>query len=364
MQQTLALTFDALGIKVSRGDSVTLPTITAQYEHEWGYRLLIKLPSGVSSADVIKQQRAISEALRADIEAYWKNGLVIDVFTRKLPAKVLYVAEKRNDWKVPIGVNRRGETRYFDFAGPFPHLLTGGIAGGGKSVISRGIITSLVLGDRTDLYLCDLKGGVELGMFRNFRCTLGFADNLQKVAELAERAEREMNGRYAIMAANGSQDWHGRRLVFVMDEMADLKTRPGDPEADVKNRIKSVLTRISAKGRAAGVILMLSTQRPSADVIDGLIKTNIATSISFKTRDGTQSRIIIDSTDAADLPDIPGRCIYQQQNDEILQTFLLSYEDAKKLLANCEMKTEENVNDVNESQPGESLAAYGNITVL
>jgi hypothetical protein len=348
LTQTLAATFRSLNLGVQRGDTLALPTVNAEIAFEWGTRLLCGLPAGLSSHKVIEHERALAEALRSEIAMYWKDGLIIDVYQRPIPKSVPFNLAPRHDHKVAIGVNRRGETQYYDFAGSFPHLLIGGISGGGKSVLTRSILTQLATGPQPDLYLSDLKSGLELNLFRNLAITQGFASTLPDVGNLASTVEAEMNRRYAIMERNGSQEWRGKRIVFVMDELADLKTRPKDPDAAVKSAIKTRLTTLSAKGRAAGITLVLCTQRPSADIVDGVIKANIATSICFRTRDTTQSRIILDNNDAADLPDIPGRCIMQEAKDETLQTYYLPYDQAQTLLANCERKA------VTPDEPGSS----------
>lgn len=359
-KRSLPLIFKALNLGVKHGETLALPIVNAEFKNDWGTRLLCNLPTGLSSVKVIENKTAICEALRAfDVDIYWQNGLIIDIYPQVMTKDVPYNVAARHDYKVPIGINRRSEIQYYDFAGSFPHLLIGGISGGGKSVILRSILTSLVLGPQPDLYLCDMKGGVELGLFRNLVITKGFATTLADVSKWAAKVESEMNNRYTIMAKNDSQEWEGKRIIFVMDEMADLKTRAGDPDSAIKNSIKSILTRISAKGRAAGVILVLCTQRPSADIVDGLIKTNIATSICFRTRDGIQSRVILDHDGAANLPDIPGRCIYQQAKDEMLQTYYLPYKQAKKLLENCERKADVK----NESGSSESIPLDGDINL-
>ena len=137
---------------------------------------------------------------------------------------------------------------------------------------------------------------------------------------------------------------------MVIDELADFKVRPADPDKVVKSTIKTKLTTLSAKGRAAGVILVLATQRPSADVIDGLIKTNIAASICFRTRDATQSRIVLDHNGAADLPDIPGRLIFQTAHDETLQAPFLSAEEAIKIVKGLPHHEEVIQNEFNSDQ--------------
>lgn len=328
-------------LNLNSGDS--LPRVNAEYTHAWGTRLLVGLPIGLPSAKFFDNRNAIAEALRVspdNLEIRYDDGLILDIITQPMPSKVPYRAGSA--YRVLIGVNKRGEPRYYDFDGPYPHLLIAGISGGGKSVILRSILTSLAEGPAPDLYLCDLKGGVELGIFRGLACVKGFATELGEVLQVATEIETEMKRRYNVMAANGSQSWAGDKAVLVVDELADLKVRPGDPDRNLKAAIKTKLTNLSAKGRAAGIVMVLATQRPSADVVDGLIKTNIAASICFRTRDDTQSRIVLDHNGAADLPDIPGRLIFQTAHDETLQAPFLSADDAKKIVAGLPQREEVN----------------------
>jgi S-DNA-T family DNA segregation ATPase FtsK/SpoIIIE len=347
-----------LNLSTYTGANVALPSVNAQYQHPWGVRLLCSLPVGLSSAKVIDQKRAIAEAMRVDpvaMEMTYKNdGLVIDIITLPLPDNVPYEAiMSAYSYKIPIGVNNRGEWRFYDFDGSYPHLLIGGISGGGKSVILRAILTTLASGPAPDLYLCDLKGGVELGIFRQLACVKGFAITLSDILKNATTIEAEMERRYSIMAANGSQSWEGKKAVFVIDELADFKVRPNDPDKEVKSRIKTKLTVLSAKGRAAGVLLVLATQRPSADVVDGLIKTNIAASICFRTRDAVQSRIVLDHDGAADLPEIPGRLIYQTARDEVLQAPFLSADEARQIISALPQHEQRKVDEKNETYQSE-----------
>lgn len=372
LNKQLLSTCRTLGLSVQYGDEIALPQINATYPQSWGTRLLVGLPTGLASQKVIDQKQAIAEALRVSIDdiemSYRNDGLVIDIFTQPMPEKVPYVrSDDPDSYKALIGVTRRGEERYYDFNGPYPHLLIAGISGGGKSVILRSILTTLVTGPRPELYLCDLKGGVELGMFRNLKNIAGFATTLEEMRVISYAIENEMKRRYAVMAANDSQEWSGNKAILVMDELADLKSRAGDPDAKLKSEIKGILTRLSAKGRAAGVIIVLATQRPSADIVDGLIKTNIAASVCFRTRDGVQSRIILDNTSAEALPDIPGRLIFQTAHDETLQAPFLSATEARKIIATLPKKEHEEVTDYvvnSESNTSEVFTLDGNTCEL
>ncbi len=329
------------GIFVKVGEFIHLPKITACPRRSWGVQVRLYLPKGITTKEVIKQQDAFSEALKRDVHFEYSHctGLVMDVYSRGLPRTINYTYEKSHSWRIPIGVDRRGETIYYDFAGAYPHLLNAGISGGGKSVFLRSVLTSLSTGPKPDMYLCDLKGGVELGLFREFRHVKEFAINLYEVYQVMETVEREMNQRLKWMASKEIQEWKGKRIILVIDELSDFRASGRtDPHKEVKAAIKEKLTTISAKGRAAGVTMILSTQRPSADIIDGIIKTNVATTIAFRTRDSIQSRIILDNDKASDLPDIPGRAIFQQGKDNEIQTFFLSYQQAKELLKNVEKR--------------------------
>lgn len=344
-------------LNLKSGDS--LPMVNAQYDHAWGKRMLVGLPVGLPSSKFTDNHDVIAEALRVspeNLKMRYDNGLIIDIITQPMPDKVAY--QSGNEYKVCVGVNNRGEMKYYDFDGSYPHLLIAGISGGGKSVTLRSILTALAEGPAPSLYLCDLKGGVELGIFRKLACVKGFASELSDVLRVTSEIEAEMMRRYSIMVANGSQSWAGDKAVLVIDELADFKVRPADPDKVVKSSIKTKLTALSAKGRAAGVILVLATQRPSADVIDGLIKTNIAASICFRTRDATQSRIVLDHNGAADLPDIPGRLIFQTAHDETLQAPFLSAEDAIRIVSRLpqqEVKQNESYSDKAEPMDGNSI---------
>lgn len=342
-----------LGLSVTHGNEIALPSVNKVINETWGVRLLVGLPVGLSSAKVIDHKDAIAEALRVPSESvdmrYTNGGLIVDIVTVEMPTKLPFKAPEDSNvatsehYRVLIGVNQRNEPRYYDFDGSYPHLLIGGISGGGKSVILRSILTTLVSGPTPDLFLCDCKGGVELGIFRRLACVRGFGTTVEDVRRLASEIEAEMLRRYAILAENGAQSWTGKKAILVIDELADFKSRTGDPDAKVKAEIKAIIARLSAKGRAAGVLLVLATQRPSADVVDGMIKTNIAASICFRTRDTTQSRIILDGPEAADLPDIPGRLIFQTAYNETLQAPFLSAEEARRLIAGLPQRQHEEV---------------------
>lgn len=339
-----------VSIRADNGKEVKLlPRINKEITYPWGTRFLVNLPVGKSTADLYDAKQAISEALRHDIEIRFDDGTILDVFNEKLTQLAPYRYEACSDWKVPIAVDRRGETIYFDFDGPYPNLLIGGLPGSGKSCVVRTIITSLIKThhDRLDLFLVDLKNGIELVLFEPYKPVRSFATCLIDALKAVTEIERIMNERYEIMLRQNIRKWLGGRVVLFWDELADLITDDyADKDKKLKSAIKAKLRIIAAKGRAAGCWLVLSSQRPTVNVIDGNIRTNISTAIAFKTRDIIQSNTILDSPHAAHIEALPGRAIYQQgHRQETVQCLFLSDTDAESLLADVpkrEVKSDDN----------------------
>lgn len=336
----------AAGIKRKAGKKELPPIIRIRRVH-YGHRVQVKLPPGKSTTNIVKAAPAIREAIRKDIEVGYDHryGSFIDIFEADLPDHIPYDPKLAQGYRVPIGIDRRGRIHHYDFSGSFPHLLIGGISGGGKSVLLRSIITSLSLQEKKPaLYLADLKGGVELSTFATLKNCEGFATTIEGVQAMLADIEAEMKKRLGAMRSNGNRKWRGQRIIFIMDEMVDLAGVQGEAKEmkAIRAAVKASLASISAKGRAASISLVLCTQRPDARVIDGIIKTNIASSIGFRTRDEVQSRIIIDGTQLASLPDIPGRAIFQQAENILVQTFFLSHQEAEELLKGIERRKQPN----------------------
>ncbi|HUG47586.1 MAG TPA: DNA translocase FtsK 4TM domain-containing protein [Candidatus Limnocylindria bacterium] len=191
-----------------------------------------------------------------------------------------------------------------------PHLLIAGATGSGKSVCVNALITSLLM--RTTpaelrLIVIDLKR-VELAAYRDLphlltqviveahhaRAALGWA-----VAEMERRYETLANASERnITAYNANAERRGRRpmeyLVIVIDELADLIMREG-------RKVEDPVVKIAQKARAVGIHLVLATQRPSVNVVTGLIKANVPSRIAFAMSSNVDSRTVLDAPGAEDL---------------------------------------------------------------
>ena len=192
-----------------------------------------------------------------------------------------------------IGINEQGDFVQ-DNLFRLPHLIITGATGSGKSVFVHDVIISLAINGGCCFRLIDLKR-VELSMYNG--CSFMVSDTITD-APTAERVLRyeveEMENRYKLMERYRVR--HYTKLpeheklqarVIVIDELADLMLN-----RDTRRSVENSVVRLAQLGRAAGVHLVLATQRPSREVLTGLIKANIPAKITFKTASATDSRVI------------------------------------------------------------------------
>jgi S-DNA-T family DNA segregation ATPase FtsK/SpoIIIE len=208
-----------------------------------------------------------------------------------------------------LGRDVSGKAYAVDLA-RMPHLLIAGATGSGKSVCVNALITSLLMRARPDevrLIVIDLKR-VELAAYDGLphlltnviieagdaKAALYWAVNQmeERYKALASRAERN------IAAYNASprvaEDERLPYIVIVIDELADLIMREG-------RKVEDPIVKIAQKARAVGIHLVLATQRPSVNVVTGLIKANVPSRIAFAMSSNVDSRTVLDQPGAEDL---------------------------------------------------------------
>ena len=202
-----------------------------------------------------------------------------------------------------LGADIAGSPIIFDIA-KMPHLLVAGTTGSGKSVCINCIIMSLLYKVRPDevkLILIDPKK-VEFSIYKNIPHLMAPVVTMPKDAAGAlQAAVEEMERRFELFENVGVRDLKGYNditkddpdmpklphMVIIIDELADLMMT-------AKNEVETAICRIAQKARAAGMHLIIGTQRPSADVVTGLIKANVPSSIAFAVKSQIDSRVILD----------------------------------------------------------------------
>jgi len=206
-----------------------------------------------------------------------------------------------NKLSLALGKGIDGDTEVFDLS-KMPHLLVAGATGSGKSVCINTLISSILFRaapDEVKLLLIDPKK-VELNIYKGLpHLITPVVTDPKKAANVLKLLVEEMEDRYDLFSDTGSRgiDSYNNKMedekdklpyiVVVIDELSDLMMVAA-------NEVEDNICRLAQMSRAAGIHLIIATQRPSVDVITGLIKANIPSRISFAVSSATDSRTILD----------------------------------------------------------------------
>lgn len=209
-----------------------------------------------------------------------------------------------NEWALPVGLGKdlSGRGVFLDLA-EMPHLLVAGTTGSGKSVMLNSLLTSLILTTdprQVKMVLIDPKR-VELSQFvRIPHLITPVVTDVKKAANALSWAVAEMERRYEVLEKLGVRSLEGYNdraetplpyVVVVIDELADLMMTAAA-------KVEDAVIRLAQKARAVGIHLVVATQRPSVDVITGMIKANIPSRIAFAVSSQVDSRVILDGPGA------------------------------------------------------------------
>lgn len=177
-----------------------------------------------------------------------------------------------------------------------PHTLIAGATGSGKSVLINALIYSLTFRDpeQVKLILIDPKR-VELNQWRSLPHTIRYASEPADIAAAIRYAVDLMESRYTSLQQTGAKRYTGAEVYIIVDEFADLITTQ-------KKEVLPPLCRIAQLGRAAGIHLIIATQRPTRDIITGQIKVNIDARVALRCPTAQDSRNIINIKGAESLP--------------------------------------------------------------
>lgn len=214
--------------------------------------------------------------------------------------------DKHDPLLVPLGLDVGGEAQAATIA-KMPHVLIAGTTGSGKSVALNSWITTMIMRTRPDelrMILVDPKQ-VEMTQYNGIPHLLtDVIVEPTKVVSALRWAVAEMEARYRELASVGVRNLEGFNeletvekkpyIIFVIDELADLMMYAASEAEDL-------ITKIAQKARAVGIHLVLATQRPSVDVITGLMKANIPSRLAFNVSSMIDSRVIIDTPGAEKL---------------------------------------------------------------
>lgn len=220
------------------------------------------------------------------------------------------LTKRKTPLLIPVGRDVTGQPVGIDLAG-CPHLLVAGTTGSGKSVFMAATITALLLDNPPDLLrlvLLDPKM-VELSRFNGLPHLIGPVETaLDRIIEALKWCVREMERRYKLLEEAGTRNIEAyntklgpRRKKDQLPYVAICVDEVGDLMMNQPEETEHAITRLAQMARAVGMHMIIATQRPSVDVITGLIKANFPSRIAFAVASGVDSRVILDTIGAETL---------------------------------------------------------------
>jgi S-DNA-T family DNA segregation ATPase FtsK/SpoIIIE len=320
--RTLVESLDSHGVETKLVGMTVGPTVT-RYELELGSGVKVARVTSLNR-DIAYAMAAIDVRILAPIPGRSAIGVEVPNHTRQLVSlgDIMFSAEAKaatHPLDVAIGKDIAGRSVFLNLA-TTPHLLIAGATGAGKSSGINCIITSMLMRstpDQVRLILIDPKQ-VEMGQYNRLPHLLTQpVTNPKKAANALGWACKEMDRRYDILSEVGFRDITGYNAAF---DRGELQPEPGSDReferlpyivivVDELNDLMMVaardvedsITRIAQKARAIGIHLIVATQRPSVNVITGVIKANVPARVAYAVSSLTDSRVILDQPGAEKL---------------------------------------------------------------
>ena len=314
--EKLERTFESFGVQAKVVQANLGPSVT---KYEIQPAIGVKVSKIVSLSDDIALALAARD-VRMEAPIPGKSLIGIEVpNTQVSPVSFWEIIdaalETPNILEVPLGRDISGVVCLADLS-KMPHLLMAGATGAGKSVGMNVIITSLLMKAKPDevkFLMIDPKK-VELTMYDGIPHLLApVVTNPRKAAQALNKVVQEMERRYELFAATGVRNIDGYndnidqynaengtgyermpKIVVFIDELADLMMV-------ASNDVENAIIRLAQMARAAGIHMIIATQRPSVDVITGIIKANVPSRLAFAVSSSIDSRTILDSNGAEKL---------------------------------------------------------------
>ncbi|MDZ5781860.1 FtsK/SpoIIIE family DNA translocase [Marinococcus luteus] len=310
-------TLQSFGVKANVSEVHLGPAVT---KYEIQPAVGVKVSKIVNLSDDIALALAARD-IRIEAPIPGKSAVGIEVPNQEVAMvtlrEVLESLEKKDDHVLDVALGRdiSGEPILASLH-KMPHLLVAGATGSGKSVCINGIITSILMRARpheVKLLMIDPKM-VELNVYNGIPHLMApVVTEPKKAAQALKKVVAEMERRYDLFSHTGTRNLEGYNewirkqndkggakqpelpyIVVIVDELADLMMV-------ASSEVEDAITRLAQMARAAGIHMIIATQRPSVDVITGVIKANIPSRIAFGVSSQTDSRTILDSGGAEKL---------------------------------------------------------------
>lgn len=330
--------FKVCNIKNSKDE---YPKLYKEVECDIGKRYLFTIPVGLSLKDFEKHQDALEAQLNFKVNMILKNKLIeITIVKEDLPTMIPYQLQIlppiSKGIQIPIGITANNDIVLLNLR-EHPHSFVVGATSSGKSVCLKATMVSIITNyspDDIEIYLGDLKY-VEFSLLKNANIVKKFVTSVEDVTDMIQELLDETERRYQLFEERGVTDifsfnrkYPGEKLKFqilLVEEIVNLLQ-------DKKKTAMNLLKRLIAISRSSGLYCIFSTQRPSADVIDAVVRANISNRITFHTESEKDSIICLDEAGAESL-DIKGRGIIKiGSKREVFQGYFIEDEEVKKYI--------------------------------
>jgi hypothetical protein len=316
----------------------------------YGYRFVLVLPVSVDGNQLVKKSDALSQHLGIPLRLFYSmEALEIDLGDRKTFSSVVRYGDfYRNlpaiQGELVFGIGRTPFGSLYADLASLPHVLIGGLTGSGKTAFLRQMLVWLCETNAPTslkIFAIDMKG-TELTFITDLPHLAAYpAFTYAEAVDTLESLVEELHSRRKLFGEVNSPDielYRSRtgttphRIILVSDELAELTGYENQRGFRGKRRAIQAISTLARLGRAFGIHLVLATQRPDAEVLPGQIKANLPATMAFRCRSEVNSRILLgeQNSDAAHLPPVPGRGIWQHERNELVQAVYLDYSEAEK----------------------------------
>jgi S-DNA-T family DNA segregation ATPase FtsK/SpoIIIE len=313
--------FEAIGLKNALG--VTPKLVSRKRNDQWSETYVFHANS-VSLEQWEAKRSSLETVLNSEIESITRcrdlNFIAVKTTTKTLPNfvsfKELASVAPPLEGSFFVGDSKTGliMAKLEDL----PHLLIAGTTGGGKSVFFKQVISCLLKSTSGyQFYLIDLKRGLEAKDFSDTP-NVAIAKDIHEAVLMLEAVHREMEKRFKYLEQKGFKKMKPERdlmdrLVVAVDEAGELYAEKSkfDDDYDLSQRAQKITNSLARLGRAAGIHLILATQKVNKESINTIIQENISARLCFKMNTLQGSLQMLGSKDALDLPSTPGRAIWQ-----------------------------------------------------
>lgn len=292
-----------LGIECENTNTIESASIITHFFKLHNAKDFLRLPKAIKILEIITGKRIV----KSETAPAYCFGLEFDKDEREFLALEDYM-QNLTPYNLLVGKTTDNAVFKVDLD-ETPHLLISGCTGSGKSVLLNNFVKCLLAKNEFLNYylpvIIDTKR-VGFGQYNGKHGTQ-VATTTQEALQFLKALVLTMDERYEEMQRKHLTKWQGTRIVIIIDEFADLVMQ-------AKKRVEYFVSRIAQLGRACGIHLIIATQRPTANIITGVIRANIADRIALKVATSLESRVIIEQSGAEKLKG-KGDCIVKINGD-------------------------------------------------